>query len=260
MSKDYYKILGVERDASADDIKGAFRTLSKQHHPDLGGDAEKFKELNEAYQTLSDVDKKAAYDNPSPFGGMGGNYDPFEDMVSRHFNFNQRTRRTGPPVMRGKNIILEHNAPLRIFIFGGQLKLNLSFDDVCTKCMGTGAETTESCASCSGSGMKYEVRNMQGLQMRNAFPCPDCRGTGNLAKERCKVCEGMGRVKVNDREVMFTVHPGSRDGDILGAQGQGGQGLNGGPPGDVIVKLQMVLPNPSDLTKEQKKILESIQP
>ena len=255
MSKNYYEILGIGKNASAEEIKKAFRELSKQHHPDKGGDEEKFKEINEAYSVLSDPDKRADYDNP--MRNMGN---PFEDMFSRFGGFGPRNmhRRPDPNApKRGRHIQMEYEAPLHIFILGGKVKVSFSFNDVCKACNGKGAEEFDKCTHCNGVGSITEVQSGRGMHIQNTRPCPTCLGRGGTPKEACGECSGSGRTKV-DREVVLPIPRGFRDGQPAGAAGQGGSGINGGPPGDLIVKLNMRYPNPDELTDEQKKVLEEI--
>lgn len=249
MTKDYYKILGVDWDSSQETIKKAFRTLSKEHHPDHGGDEDKFKEINEAHSVLSDPEKRNDYDNPMRQMGSGF---PFDDI------FGMRRSRPNPNApRRGKHIQIQHDAPLHLFIFGGDLKVSFSFNDVCKECGGKGAVEFDKCPNCRGTGTVTTVRKGPGVQIQSSVPCPACRGRGGTPKENCTECAGSGNVKV-DREVVLPIPPGFRDGQPVGAAGQGGSGLNGGPPGDLIVKLNMVLPNPANITEEQRKVLEEL--
>lgn len=249
MTKDYYKILGVDWDSSQETIKKAFRTLSKEHHPDHGGDEDKFKEINEAHSVLSDPEKRKDYDNPMRQMGSGF---PFDDI------FGMRRSRPNPNAhRRGKHIQMQHDAPLHLFIFGGDLKVSFSFNDVCKECEGKGAVEFDKCPNCDGSGTATTVRKGPGVRIQSSGPCPACRGRGGIPKENCAGCGGSGNVKV-DREVVLPIPSGFSDGQPVGAAGRGGGGLNGGPPGDLIVKLNMVLPNPDNLTDEQRKVLEEL--
>ena len=251
MNKNYYEILGVAKDASEKDIKKAYRTLSKQHHPDHGGDEEKFKEINEAYSVLSSPEKREQYDNPF--------VNPFENMF-RGFNFRaspfgQRPDPNAPK--RGRHIQIEYEAPIHMFVLGGQFKVSFSFDDVCENCLGRGAKEFEKCVVCNGTGMITQVRQGRGVHVQSSGPCQACRGRGGVPKEKCAVCDGRGTLKV-DKEITLPIPPGVRDGQPVGAAGEGGRGLNGGPPGDLIVRLKMKYPNPEELTDEQKELLEEI--
>ena len=249
MTKDYYKTLGVGRDSDQETIKKAFRTLSKEHHPDRGGDENKFKEINEANSVLSDPEKREDYDNPMRQMGSGF---PFGDI------FGMRRARPNPNApRRGRHIQMQHDAPLHLFIFGGDLKVSFSFNDVCQDCNGKGAPETESCSNCGGSGMITSVQTGQGVHIHSSGPCMVCHGSGEIPKGECDACKGLCSVKV-EKEVILPIVTGIRDGQVVGAAGGGGRGVNGGPPGDLIVKLNMMLPNVDDLTDEQIKILEEL--
>lgn len=249
MTKDYYGILGVDKAAEAADIKKAYRELSKQHHPDHGGDEEKFKEVNEAYSVLSNPEKRADYDNPmrrmrTPFGNPFGGAPPFR-----------------PPDInaprRGRNIVLEHEAALRYFIFGGKIKLAFSFRDACPDCQGTGAEEKETCINCKGVGQVMEAKQGQGVFIQSSRACPACHGRGFTPKKQCQACLGTSS-KMIDKELFLTVPPNIREGHVIGAEREGHIGINGGPNGDLIVKLYIKLPRAEDLTEEQRVVLESI--
>ncbi len=255
MNKDYYKILGVEKEADAAEIKSAFRSLSKQHHPDIGGDEEKFKEISDAYSVLSHPQKRQEYDNQGPPGGLGGfpfGFNPFE-------SFGFRNRRPNPNAPRpGGNIELIKDVPLHIFILGGNIGVRLSYDDPCKECGGKGAIKTEQCSDCKGSGMVTVLQSSQGMRIQMARPCPTCGGTGQISIENCEACSGTGKTKIEDRRVDVFVPFGIRDGHVLVKRGEGGSGFNGGPPGDLIIKLSMKLPIRGELTEEQIKILEGL--
>lgn len=256
MSRNYYEILGVEKESSPEEIKKAYRTLSKEHHPDHGGDEEKFKEINEAYSVLSNPEKKAEYDNP-----MRGN--PFEDIF-RDFSFGggpfgrQNPARHNPNAPRkGRDIKLQHEAPLHVFVLGGKIKISFGFNDVCKDCKGRGAMEFDKCTNCDGTGMVTQVRSGRGVHVQSSGPCSMCSGKGGTPKEACTTCNGSGHVE-EDREVVLPIPPGFRDGQWAGAAGKGGRGLNGGPPGDVLVKMTIKYPEPDNLTEEQKELLRSI--
>ena len=256
MNKDYYKILGVDKGANKEDIKKAYRELSKQHHPDRGGDEEKFKEINEAHSVLSDPEKRAEYDNPmrqmgdfpfgNIFGGQGGFRPPFRKL-------NPNAPRRGRPVD------LEHDASMHMFILGGDLKVSFGFKDACEECNGAGATEFDECNLCGGTGRGrvISVRSGLGVHVQSSGPCMACNGRGRKPKNKCETCAGTGAVKI-DKKITLPIPPGFRDGQLIGAAGQGGRGINGGPPGDLLVRLHMKYPDPDELTDEQKKILEEL--
>lgn len=251
-SRDYYEILGVAKDAAPEDIKKAYRALSKEYHPDHGGDEEKFKELSEAYSTLSNPQKRRDYDNPMRNAG-----NPFEDIFNR-FGGSVRQHRPDPNApRRGRHIQMEHETPMHLFIFGGELKVSFNFDDVCVECAGKGANEFDKCTQCNGSGMITQIRNERGLHMQSSRPCPTCNGRGGIPREKCGYCDGNGTIRT-DKEVVLKVPRGLREGQPIGAAGEGGHGLNGGPPGDLIVKIYMKYPNPDELTEEQIKVLKEL--
>jgi len=254
LSKNYYKILGVDKDAEQETLKKVYRQLSKEHHPDHGGDEERFKEISEAYSVLSDPQKRKEYDNPMQQGGGFSFHDIFGSMGGNRGPF-------GPPnpnaPRRGQNIMLEHLAPLRSFILGGKIKINLSFRDHCSDCAGTGAEEKETCSNCNGTGQVVEVQSHRGMRMQSARPCHRCRGRGFIAIKQCEPCKGQGSVAI-DKELELEVPPGTTEGHVIGVRGGGGSGFNGGPNGDLGVKLHIQMPDPSKLTEEQRKVLEEL--
>ena len=252
LNKDYYKILGVSKEADVDEMKSSFRSLSKKHHPDVGGDEERFKEINEAYSVLSDPQKKQEYDNPMSSGGFPFNFNPFEFFGGR----NRRPDPTAP--RRGGNIELIKEVPLHVFILGGDIKIRLSYNDFCKDCGGKGATKTEQCSTCNGSGMVVGVQIAQGMQIRTSSPCPKCNGGGWISVEDCESCSGTGKTKIEDRVVDIFVPFGIRDGHILVKPGKGRSGFNGGPPGNLIIRLSMKLPRKDELTEEQTKVLEEL--
>ena len=254
MTKNYYEILGVDKAADMAAIKKAYRALSMKHHPDKGGDEEKFKEISEAYSVLSSPQKRGEYDNPmSGMGGMGGN--PFSDIFGPRSPF--RPPDPNAP-RRGRNIMLEYDVPLRYFIFGGELKVSFSFRDPCPDCAGTGAEEKVTCANCKGVGRVMEVSKGQGIFMQTARACPVCMGRGFTSAKICAACTGSGSRTI-DKNLTLTVPLGAVEGAVIGAVGEGGTGSNGGPPGDLAVKLHIKIPKAAGLTNEQIKVLKELQ-
>jgi len=259
VAKDLYKILGVGKDASQDDVKKAYRKLSLKYHPDHNpGDKEaeeKFKEISVANATLSDPKKREQYDNP-----MSG-FNPFSFFEN---NFGMRgpfqRRRPDPNApKKGGNINLAVDVPFNKFILLGEIDLKINFIDICVDCKGTGASESEFCKKCEGNGSIMETQHGQGMFIQRSTTCPDCGGRGSVTITTCDGCDGSGRKEIKDKELKVKLREGLRDGSTLRLGGAGGSGLNGGPSGDVILHLKMVLPKKEDLTEEQIKVLGGIE-
>ncbi len=259
--KDLYKVLGVNRDASQDEIKKAYRELSKKYHPDVNPDngeaEEKFKDISAAYGVLSDPKKRAQYNNPmhgfdpSNFGAHG--FDPFFGVRRRGF------RRPDPNAPRRGGIVeIEVPVPFHKLILREEISLSINFVDVCVDCNGTGASESEFCEKCQGIGSIMETQSGQGVFIQSSTTCPDCRGRGSRTIKTCDECGGRGRVEVRDREIKFKVEDGMRDGYQIRIQGKGGKGLNGGPDGDLVAILHIVHPRKEDLTEEQIEMLRGL--
>jgi len=252
VSKDYYQTLGVNREASADDIKKAFRKLSMEYHPDRNPDnpeaEDKFKEMNEAYSVLSDSGKKSQYDNPNPF--IGGR-NPFD---FRGFGGVRRRSPNPNRPRRGRDLKFVVDIPISTFIFGGEENFRPSFRDACPKCNGKGAKSTKICPNCNGAGMIIEEKNMNGMHMMSQTSCNACRGTGEIITEKCDECNGKGEININ-KYFNIQIKSNSRDGDVVSYKGLGGIGLNGGPEGNLHVKLRMVMPKSNKFNEEQKGML-----
>jgi molecular chaperone DnaJ len=246
LGKNYYEILGVNKDATPDGIKKAFRQLSKEHHPDIGGDEDKFKELNEAYSVLSNPEKRMAYDNPA--NNIG--FNPFGDMF--------RMRRPDPNApRRGQPVGIDQDVPLRYFIFGGNFKANYSIRERCTSCSGTGAEEKQTCPKCNGSGQVMTTQNNQGMTITSSRPCPDCLGAGFTVIKKCSTCDGVRSVLV-EKNVDLDLPANMPIGFLAKIPGAGAAGINGGPPGDLHIRFFIQLPKAEDLTEEQAKVLKEI--
>ena len=248
--RDYYEVLGVEKGASADELKKAFRRMAKQYHPDLNKenkDAEaKFKEVNEAYEVLSDPEKRSRYDqfghagvDPSAAGGgYGGGFGGFdinvEDIFGSIFGggFGGRSRNRAE---KGRTIQQEITVSFEEAAFGVEKTIHVMRMENCNECSGSGAKKgtqPETCPTCHGTG---QVRMSMGF-MSTARTCDTCRGTGKIIKEPCSACHGYGQVRHN-RKITVKIPAGIADGQAISIRGEGDHGRRGGPAGDVILQI-----------------------
>jgi len=248
--RDYYEVLGVPKDASAADIKKAFRRLAMKYHPDRNpGDEEaeaRFKEARAAYDVLSDDQKRAAYDRyghagveggAGGFGGAGGAgfSDIFEDIFGDIFGGGGRAR--GQRAYRGSDLQYNLELSLEEAVFGTEVKIRVPTTENCEACDGSGAEpgtTPETCPTCNGVG---QVRIQQGF-FSVQQTCPRCEGAGRIVTSPCKACGGEGRVQ-QQHTLDVKIPPGVDTGDRIRLAGQGEAGLNGGPPGDLYVQVRV---------------------
>ncbi len=261
MSKDYYKVLGVSKDASQDEIKRAFRNLAKQYHPDRNpNDSEaetKFKEINEAYEVLSDTTKRSNYDSygsaDGPFGRAGGGagpfggrspgdfgfpfgdiFGPFEDMFS-----GGARRRTSTGPVRGRDLEVQVEISLEEAFTGVERDVRIRRVESCSRCDGSGAEPGTSvitCPHCNGTGQVRSTVNTMLGTMTTLKTCPRCQGTGKTVEKPCIECKGSGQ-KSNIRTVSVTIPAGADSGLHLRLSGQGDAGLRGGSSGDLYVAI-----------------------
>src|SRR5689334_3641214 len=255
MSKrDYYSVLGVNRDASEDDIKKAYRKLAMKHHPDRNqeqGSEEKFKGAKEAYEILSDARKRAAYDqfghagvDPSAgFGaagargadGFGGFADAFGDIFGEIFG--QRGGPRGNGVYRGADLRYNLELSLEDAARGTEVKIRIPTMDECATCHGSGAKPgtqPQTCPTCHGRG---EVRVSQGF-FSIQQTCPQCHGTGKVVPDPCPTCNGAGRLKKH-KTLSVKIPAGVDQDDRIRLTGEGEHGMNGGPPGDLYVVVTL---------------------
>ncbi len=252
--RDYYEVLGVSRTATKDEMKKAFRRLARQYHPDVNknNDAtEKFKEINEAYEVLSDDQNRAAYDryghagvqNGSGFSGFEGGFgsvaDIFEEFFGGAFGGGGRQRRRGP--RRGADLRYDLTISFEEAVFGVEKEIEITRPEICDRCHGSGAEPGTrpiACTTCNGSG---EVRRVQQSilgQFVNVATCPTCQGSGELIPELCQTCGGRKHVqRIRTRPVK--VPPGVDNDTQIRMSGEGGPGVNGGPPGNLFVILHV---------------------
>lgn len=256
--RDYYEVLGISKGATTEEIKRAYRKKAHEYHPDKnGGDKEaeeKFKEVNEAYEILSDPQKKERYDrfghagvDPSS-GGFGGGFGGFEDIFSDIFDMfgggfsSSGRRRNGP--MKGADLKERVTITFNEAAFGVEKNLSIYRHESCNECDGTGAKKGTSrvtCPNCNGSG---EVRTQQRTpfgQFINVHPCDRCKGKGTIIEELCEVCNGSGKVK-NKVNIKVNIPAGVDNESIISLRGEGEPGINGGPRGDLYV-LITVLPH-----------------
>lgn len=264
--RDFYEVLGVSKTASDEEIKKAYRKLAKQYHPDLNpGDktAEtRFKEVNEAYEVLSDADKRAKYDqfghagvdpnfNPGGFGGgFGGDFgdidlgDIFGSFFGGGFGGGSGARaRTGP--QKGESLRVGLTLTFEEAAFGCEKEISVTRNDPCEVCKGTGCApgtTAEICPDCRGSGQVRVQRGGGGFSFSTVAPCSKCRGTGKIIHSPCHTCGGAGAVR-KQKKLTVTIPAGIDDGQAVSLRGQGNAGKNGGPAGDLIVAVT-VKPHP----------------
>jgi len=260
-NKNYYDILGVEKTASADEIKSAYRKLAKKYHPDLNKNNEeastKFKEINEAYEVLSDTQKKANYDqfgsesgpNPNDFfrgnggsGGFGGFGGGFEDIFGNIFSSFGGGRATAKTAVAGNDITTRVTLSFLEAAVGVTKKFNIVRTEECEHCHGTGAKNgTEytTCTECGGTGqVRYSQDTIFG-RIVNQGPCKTCNGTGKIIKEKCTECNGKG-YKRNNVTVTVDIPAGIDNEQIVTLRGYGDAGIRGGPAGDlqILVKVE----------------------
>ncbi len=257
--RDYYEVLGVSKDASADDIKRAYRRLAKQYHPDMHpGDKEaeeKFKEANEAYEVLSDDEKRQKYDqfghaafDPSMggggfggFGGFEGGFD-FGDIFSSFFGGGSRggANRANMPE-DGEDLLARVSITFEESAFGCKKEVSFARVESCPDCSGTGAEKgthPESCPQCRGRGyVTVQQQTMFGYS-QSQRPCNNCRGTGKIVKNPCSNCNGKGRIKIK-KKLEVNIPAGIDDGQRVVLRGQGNAGRNGGAAGDLIIEVRV---------------------
>lgn len=262
----YYKTLGVEREATPDEVKRAYRKLAHQYHPDKKGGSEvKFKEINEAYQILSDPQKRAHYDRfgkipgGGPTGGSGRGFDGFDFSQFGGFNrefdfdiedifgmfgggFGQRgPRQARTQASRGQDLEIGITIDFREMARGGVKRVNLKRDIICQKCGGSGAQADGGLVDCTVCNGKGEVKETMGSffgSFTRIYACNVCRGSGKVPKTNCPVCLGEGKVR-GDKTLDIAVPAGIKDGETLVVRGQGQAGFRGVPAGDLYVKVRV---------------------
>ncbi len=260
--RDYYEVLGVSRSASEDEIKKAYRKLAKKYHPDLNpGNAEaeqKFKEVNEAYEVLSDSNKKARYDqfgfagvdpNYGAGAGGGGGFGGFTDFdfgdlgdifgsfFGGGFGGSTRSSRNGP--QRGESIRVGVTVSFEEAAFGCEKEVTVDRVDQCPTCKGSGCEpgtTPEVCTQCGGSGQVQQRRQTPMGVFATTTTCPKCGGRGKIIHSPCKDCNGTGQQRKR-KTIQVNIPAGIDNGQTISLRGQGNAGRNGGPAGDLLITV-----------------------
>ncbi len=251
MSKrDYYDVLGVSKDTPKDEIKKAYRRLSKKYHPDINkepGADEKFKEITEAYEVLSDDQKRAQYDQfghdgPQGFGGGGGfggasdfGFGGFEDIFNTFFGGGGRRDPNAP--RQGADLQYTMTLTFEEAVFGKETVIEIPREETCDTCHGSGAKpgtSPETCSHCNGSGQLNVEQNTPFGRIVNRRVCQYCQGTGKIIKDKCTTCDGDGKVKKR-KKINVKIPKGIDEGQQMRVAGEGEPGTKGGPAGDLYV-------------------------
>lgn len=258
--KDFYEVLGVSKTATDQEIKSAFRKKAKMYHPDNKetGDAEKFKEVSEAYGVLSDANKRKQYDqfgsaafdnNAGGFSGFGGGFDGFGggfsgfgfDDINLGDIFEQmmgggRTRSSSKRASKGQDILVKLNLSFEEAIFGTEKTFKVNLDEMCQECNGKGGKNPQKCGTCNGRGTVIrQQRSILGV-IQTQTTCPDCNGSGETFKESCSHCHGKGFVSTS-KDIKLKVPSGVDNGDQMRMPGRANAGINGGPNGDIYIEF-----------------------
>lgn len=255
MARDYYEILGVSRNADKDELKRAYRRLARKYHPDVNkesGAEERFKEINRAYEILSEPEVRARYDRFGEagvssgagqgfqdFGDFGGFADIFESFFSGFSGgMGQQSRRRSGPI-RGDDLRLDLKLDFREAVFGGDKEIRISHLETCSTCGGTGAKPGTSpvnCSTCNGSGQVRRATRTPFGSFTQVSVCPTCSGTGQMIEQKCDVCGGSGQ-KQETKKLKISIPAGVDNGTRLRVASEGDAGKRGGPPGDLYVYL-----------------------
>lgn len=254
--RDYYEVLGVDKNADDDTLKKAYRNLAKKYHPDMHpGDKEceeKFKEASEAYGVLSDPEKRRQYDQfghaafdgsagGSGFSGFSGAdfSDIFGDIFGDFFGGGRSSRRNPNGPMKGANLRTTVKITFEEAVFGVEKELELNLKDECKSCHGTGAKpgtSPETCPKCKGQGqVVYTTQSFFGT-VRNVQACPDCRGAGKIVREKCPDCGGSGYIS-SRKKILVSIPAGIDNGQCVRIRDKGEPGVNGGERGDLLVEV-----------------------
>jgi molecular chaperone DnaJ len=254
-TKDYYKILGVDRNASDEEIKRAYRRLARKYHPDLNPGnkeaEEKFKEINEAYSVLGDPEKRKQYDRGETFDFTGFDFSrpDFADVFDFGFGdfFEDFFGRRGATPKRGSDIITNVEITLEDAYRGSTKPITFTRHVNCSRCGGTGAEALEACPNCKGTGTVGSSRGFFTFRQT----CPACRGTGQKVTRVCQSCRGSGRVAVTEH-INVRIPKGVEDGQRVRVRGMGEAGEYGGPSGDLYIEVKVL---PHSIFKREGKDL-----
>ncbi len=252
--RDYYEVLGVEKGASAEDIRRAYRKKAMQYHPDRNpGDKEaeeKFKEVGEAYEVLSDDNKRARYDqygfagvDPN-FAAGGGGFSGFEgfgdlgDIFGEFFGGGRSRGASANAPRRGENVGARLDLTFEEAAFGCEKEVSAQRIENCAKCGGTGSAdgVVETCAQCRGTGQVRTTQSFMGMSMQSTTVCPKCGGRGKTVKNPCSVCRGKGKVR-HTQKIKVKIPAGVDEGQSVRVRGEGCVGTNGGPSGDLLVEI-----------------------
>lgn len=260
MAKNYYDVLGVDKKATKEDIKKAFRKLAQKHHPDKGGDEAKFKEITEAYATLADDKRRREYDSYGQSFGQGGagGFD-FSGFQNGNVEFDLSDlfegfgdifggQRGGTRVKRGRDISIDIEVSFKDSILGTKRQVLITKVGKCDICSGTGAKPgteMETCATCNGAGKVHETRNSPFGAFTSVRTCATCEGAGKVPKEKCATCAGRGILK-KEEELKIMVPAGIDGGEMIRMPGLG-EAVKNGVPGDLYVKVHV---KPHDVFKK----------
>jgi molecular chaperone DnaJ len=254
--KDYYEVLGISKNASPEDIKKAHKKKVMEFHPDRNKDPEapgRFKEAQEAYEVLSDDQKRTRYDqfgHNDPYqnmggggaGGAGGGYEDISDIFSTIFGgFGGNSRKDPNAPRRGNDLEYSLTVDFKDAVFGKEMEVKLPRTETCDKCNGNGAKSgtkPETCKVCNGSGQQEFVQNTMFGRMVNRRVCSNCNGQGVIIKEKCTSCTGSGRVK-KTRTIHVNIPAGIDEASQLRVSGEGEAGTRGGPPGDLYIYIRV---------------------
>ena len=262
--RDYYEVLGVSRDASEDEIKKAYRKLAMKYHPDKNPNnkeaEEKFKEASEAYEVLSDKEKRQLYDQYGHAGidqqfGNGGfswndfsHFDDISDLFGGGFSsifdtlfgggFSSRSRESQRYSNQGEDIQIDLALTLKEIALGTEKKVRITVKDICDQCRGTGSADgkAETCPQCHGTGQVRTVRQSLFGQMQSISECPSCRGEGKIIRNKCPKCMGEGRISKN-KEINVKIPAGVEENQVIRLRGQGNVGPRNGSYGDILVVI-----------------------